>query len=176
MSALVVGLGRSDRGDDAVGLVVARRLAPLSRSGSLGDTRVVETEDPAGLLDLWPGHELVVVVDAVRSGAPPGTLHRLDTGAPHPALAPSAWRATGRGGTHALGLAAVLELARALHRLPARLVLVGVEAAGFDHGAELSQAVSSAVGPAVAVITAMLGGEDAGWSEGVTVDVSGRAR
>jgi len=48
-------------------------------------------------------------------------------------------------GTHAFGLGAVVELARALQRLPDRLVLVGVEAESFDHGAPLSPAVRSAV-------------------------------
>jgi hydrogenase maturation protease len=39
----------------------------------------------------------------------------------------------------------VLELARSLDRLPRRLVVVGVEAGQFDHGAPLSEAVKAAV-------------------------------
>jgi hydrogenase maturation protease len=137
----VVGLGGPDRGDDAVGVVVARAVA----ARHLPDVDVVAHEDPTDLVELWSGRELVVVVDAVRSSAEPGTLVLIETGADGERLPESAWGRTGRGGTHAFGLAAAVELARALHRLPGRVVLVGVEAASFDHGAPLSPAVGAAV-------------------------------
>ncbi|MGB8649776.1 MAG: peptidase M52, partial [Mycobacteriales bacterium] len=67
-----------------------------------------------------------------------------------------AWAATGRAGTHALGLAAAVELARVLDRLPRRLVVVGVEAADFAHGAPLSAPVAAAVDHAAAAVTALV--------------------
>jgi hydrogenase maturation protease len=76
------------------------------------------------------------VIDAVRSGAPPGTIHRLD-GDP-----PAAMRL---GSTHAIGLAEAIELGRALDRLPAHLELYGIEGAHFETGAELSPEVARAV-------------------------------
>lgn len=139
-SPLVIGLGAPDRGDDAVGAAVARAVA-LRVSGVV----VVDHEDPTGLLDLWSGHPLVGVVDAVRSGAAPGTVHVFTTGPEGPPVPASSWLAAGAGGTHAIGLAEMVELGRALGRLPDRLVIVGVEAAGFDHGAPLSPAVAAAV-------------------------------
>ena len=151
-SAVVIGLGSIDRGDDAVGPIVARAVA----AQGLGGVRVVEHEDPTGLIDLWTGHDLVVVVDAVRSGRPSGTLHHVETGAGAAPLPPSTWADTGRGGTHALGVAAMVELARALDRLPDRLVVVGVEAGGFDHGAPLTPPVADAVGRAVALVVSVL--------------------
>ncbi len=77
-TTLVVGLGSADRGDDAVGGHVARAVAALA------DPRVVvvvEHEDPTDLIELWTGHDRVVVVDATWSGGPPGTLHLIETGA-----------------------------------------------------------------------------------------------
>jgi hydrogenase maturation protease len=62
----VIGLGSPDRGHDAVGHWVARRVARLYLPG----VSVVEHEDPTGLIDLWSGSDLAVWVDAVRSGAP----------------------------------------------------------------------------------------------------------
>ncbi|GAA1148491.1 hydrogenase maturation protease [Nocardioides aquiterrae] len=143
---LVIGLGAPDRGDDAVGAAVAGAVATR-----LAGIAVVAHEDPTGLLDVWAGHSPVVVVDAVRTGAPPGTVHRLETGtADRPIRA-------GHGSTHALGLAEVVELARALGRLPERLVVVGVEADRFDHGAPLSPAVAAAVPVAVRRVCEELG-------------------
>lgn len=151
-AALVVGLGSVDRGDDGVGPAVSRAVGALGLPG----VRVVEHEDPTALLDLWSGHDLVVVVDAVTSGRPPGALHHLEIDLRSPRLPESAWSSAGRGGTHALGLAAVVELARALHRLPAHLVIVGVEAATFDYGVPLSDPVAQAVEAAVARVVSIL--------------------
>ncbi len=149
---LVVGLGSVDRGDDAWEPLVARAVARAALPG----VRVVEHEDPTALLDLWDGHDPVVVVDAVCSGSAPGTLHRIETGAGLPPIPESAWSRTGRGGTHAFGAAAAIELARALHRLPPRLVVVGVEATAFDHGAPLSDPVADAVDAAVATVVGIV--------------------
>lgn len=147
---LVIGLGSPDRGDDAVGAAVARAVA-----ARLPDVTVVDHEDPTALLELWAGHTPVVVVDAVRSEAPAGTLHILETGPCGPPLGARPWAQSGPGGTHAVGLGEMVELGRALGRLPERLVVVGVEGACFDHGAPLSAAVASVVPDVVARVCAL---------------------
>jgi hydrogenase maturation protease len=169
LAALVVGLGSTDRGDDAVGAVVARRVATLGLPG----VQVLEHEDPTALIDLWSGLRQVVVVDAVCSGRPAGTLHRLDTSAGGAPLPGSTWADAGRGGTHAFGLAAVMELARALHRLPGSLVVIGIEASGFGYGAPLSAPVDGAVEAAVAEVLSALDGVPAGDGEGGGTGVPG---
>jgi hydrogenase maturation protease len=147
-ATLVVGLGHPDRGDDGVGPAVARvvaaHLPPDAR------TRVVVHGDPTALLDLWEGHDHVVVVDAVVTGLPPGTLHRVDLGSTVPRRA----RRTGEAGTHGLGVVDVVELGRALHRVPARVVVVGVEAGCLDVGTGLTAPVAAAVDEAAAVVRA----------------------
>ena len=136
---LVVGLGHPDRGDDGVGPAVARLAARLVPDG----VTVVEQQDPAGLLDAWEAAQMVVVTDAVRSGRPPGTVQVL-----HACHGPLPVR-TGAGDTHGFGLAEVIELGRALGRLPPELVIVGVEAEQFRPGEPLSPRVA-AVGDAAA--------------------------
>ena len=140
--SLVVGLGRVDRGDDAIGPEVVRTLA--DRCGP--DVEVVESDQPADLLDLWPGRALVVVVDAVRSGAPPGTIQVFHLGADDASPVQDGWRSSGQGGTHSLGIDGVVGLARVMGTLPSRLVLVCVEGSSFEHGAAMSSAVAGAVG------------------------------
>ena len=143
--ALVVGLGSPDRGDDAVGPTVARRVAALRLPG----IQVVEREDPTSLIDLWGDRDLAIVVDALCSDGVPGTQMIMESGVGLAPLPEDAWTRTGRGGTHAFGLAAAVELSRALHRLPRRLVLIGIEAGGLEHGEPLSAPVGAAVEPAV---------------------------
>ncbi|WP_372592631.1 hydrogenase maturation protease [Actinotalea sp.] len=141
MTWLVVGLGNADRGDDAVGPVVAAGIAGLGMDG----VDVLVHEDPTGLLDLWLAYDGVVVVDAIRTGAPPGTIVTMEVGPRAGPVADKAWARTGRGGTHAFGLAAAIELGRALGRLPDRLVVVGVEVAVTDHRPGLSREVHRAL-------------------------------
>ena len=140
MTRLVLGLGHPDRADDGVGAAVVRCLSGHCPS----DVQPSTVDDPLSLIDLWSVAERVVVVDAVVSGASPGTVHTMDvTHDPLP-VPPGA-----AGGSHALGLAATIELARAIDRLPPRLVVVGVEVETTGPGAALSARVAAAV-PAAA--------------------------
>ena len=79
-------------------------------------------------------------MDAVRSGAPAGTIHRFDASA---TALPETFR--GSTSTHALGLIGVIELGRTLGRLPARVVVYGIEGEHFKHGQELSPHVAGAL-------------------------------
>ena len=55
-----------------------------------------------------------------------------------------------RGSTHAFGVGEVIELARALGRLPGRVIVYGVEGAEFAACDGLSPAVAAAVEPLAA--------------------------
>lgn len=143
---LVIGLGNPDRGDDAVGVEVAREVAAERL-----DVSVLEFDDPSEALDAWDVGDAVVVTDAIRSGGHPGELHVVDAVAHK--LPAGRWST---GGTHALGLAAVVELARALGQLPRSLVVVGVEARAFGHGTPMSDPVAAAVPAATAAVMAAI--------------------
>lgn len=135
MTFLVLGVGHPDRGDDAAGWLVAARLEDLP--GVIA--RQVSADPAAWLTDpWWDRAESVVIVDAVVTGAPPGTIHRWT-----PDTLPR--RAVTGGGTHDLGVADTLALAAALGRLPDRLEVVGVEGAAFTVGAQASTPVRRAV-------------------------------
>ena len=147
-AAAVIAVGNPLRADDGAGVEVVRRLAGRVPAG----VRLIELGgDPAGLLDAWEGLGTVVVVDAVRSGGEPGTIHRLDASTePLPAR-------TGSASTHGLGLAEALELGRALGRLPARVVVVGIEVADDrTAGGKLSRPVQDAIEDAAASVLAEL--------------------
>jgi hydrogenase maturation protease len=132
----VVGIGNAWQGDDGAGLAAARRLRERAPEGVV----VKELEgEPVSLVDALDGAEEVILVDAVRSGAEPGTVHRIDaSGEPLPATLSAA-------STHPLGVGEAIELARALGRLPRRVVLYGIEAQSLAAGDELTPAVARAV-------------------------------
>ena len=125
---LVIGIGNPDRGDDAAGLAVAGRVRAAAPAG----VTVIELDgDQLALLDAWDGAADVYVVDAACSGGEPGSVYRFDASAP-------LGGEFSRRGTHLLSLADVIELARALHRLPARLTGFGIEGAAYELGTPLS--------------------------------------
>jgi hydrogenase maturation protease len=122
----VIGIGNPLRGDDAIGLLVARRVRELV------DPRWrIELEgEPARLIDAWQGAGLAVVVDAVKTGAPPGTVIRIDaTADPQPRFPRH------RRTPLVLGRR---WLARALDRLPEHLIVFGIEGSGFQPSSDLS--------------------------------------
>jgi hydrogenase maturation protease len=138
MSAVVViGIGNTFRGDDAAGIEVARMLRDLVPT----EVKVLEHDgEPISLLDAWEGASTAYVIDAVRAQDPTGTLHRIEIR--EGALVPSSPR---RDSSHALGLGEAVSLARALERLPERLVLIGITGEAFEAGDALSDTVRGAV-------------------------------
>lgn len=135
---LVIGVGNALRRDDAAGLEIVRRMRARAEAGEIA-TYLHEGEALA-LLDIWEGADAVVLVDAIRSGARPGTIHRVDATS---AAIPVALR--GSSSTHAVGAGEAIELARALGRLPRTVLLFGVEGHRFDAGERLSEEVEAIV-------------------------------
>lgn len=134
---LVIGLGQEWRGDDAAGLLVARRLRQPAGS------RVTVVENSGSLTDLlaaWDGVEAAILIDAVRSGGRPGEIYRFPVHErPLPAeLFPAT-------STHAWGVAQAVALGRVLQQLPPYLTIYGIESRNFDLGQEFSPAVAEAI-------------------------------
>lgn len=139
---LVAGIGSVLLGDDGIGPYVIRSL-----EANYVFDEGIEIEDlgtPAlDLIDHITGLDALIVVDAVKNGAAPGTVTlyrkpeltrqapvvRLD---PHsPALCDALWAAEFYGGA------------------PSEVLLVGVSAGSFEGGCELSEAVRASAGRAV---------------------------
>jgi hydrogenase maturation protease len=143
---VVIGIGHRDRGDDAAGRIVADRL----RHQALAGVTIVDTDGEAGrLLDLFDGADRVVIIDAARSGAAPGTVHRLDARA---GALPGEFALS----THAMGLAESVELARTLGQLPSTCIVYAIEATSFALGAPLSPPVAAVVDSVVELVVAEL--------------------
>lgn len=147
---LLIGVGTDHRGDDRCGLDVVRAL----RERLAGRARVAEcTGDITDLLDLWAGVAEVIVVDAVRSGKPAGTVVRLELpGTELPLL--------GATSTHGLSLPEAIGLGRSLGQFPAHLVIYGIEAENLEMGDGLSVAVAHGVREAVVQVATEIEARD----------------
>jgi hydrogenase maturation protease len=144
----LIGIGNRFRSDDSI---VPRVVDELKSHGDNLD--IIEYGgDGATLIDLWDGFDRIVIVDATRSGAPPGTIHRLD------AIAQEIPSTFFNYSTHAFSVAEAIEVARRIDRLPREMLLVGIEGENFDAGLELSPPVARALPIVLAEITAQIPG------------------
>ena len=142
MLVLVLGVGNRTRGDDGAGPCIAEQVAALALPG----VEVVVEAEPLALIEIMAGHDVVVLVDAVAPQGDAGRVHVWD-GDSLPR-----GRAMRAVGSHGMGVRDALELAGALHSLPSRLTVVGVEGESFDVGAPLSEAVRGSLGEAVQAV------------------------
>jgi len=101
---------------------------------------VIEAER-AGIeiMELMQGARAVILVDAVRSGQAPGTIHRLD--ASNSAIGTLVFPHS----SHAISALDALELARTLGTLPPTVILFGIEAGDTEAGQPLSPQVARAL-------------------------------
>jgi len=136
---LVLGLGNALLSDDGVGPALIEQLLQDA------DVRKNQTEFLDGgtqglaLLGHLSGRKAVVIVDALATGAPPGTTTVLD--------AVEAFRMGSRraGTAHEGNAGELLAIARMLDEVPERLFVVGIEPESLAPGCGLSQPVRRAL-------------------------------
>ena len=145
---LIVGLGNILLEDDGLGVraveALARDFTPppgvrMLDGGTLG----------LALLGELAEARRVVLVDAVASDDPPGTLVRLCGADVEPAV-------RGKLSPHQIGVADLLDALRLLDRFPESVSLLGLTPATIELGAELSPAVEDALPALVAAIASEL--------------------
>ncbi|MFN2300009.1 MAG: hydrogenase maturation protease [Anaerolineales bacterium] len=148
MRLLVLGIGHELRGDDGAGPQAVRcwqQQHPAVLHDPIIDILLMETPG-LELLDYLEGADAAVLVDAVTSGKPPGTVQVFD---PFPESRPSAGEKT----AHGFGIAESIALARtAGKRLPDVLILIGIEVSQVALGSNLSEPVRLAMPQAVKAI------------------------
>lgn len=143
MKTLILGLGNPIVSDDSVGL----RVSAIMKQRLAGRADVEVSEDYWGglrLMERLIGYDRAIVIDAICTGAPPGTLHRLtpdDIGTQRSASA------------HDVNLATALEFGRqAGVSLPPNesIMLIGIEAENvLDFSERCTPAVEAAIPKAV---------------------------
>jgi len=147
---VVIGVGNRWRRDDAVGLEVVDALRERVDDTAEPSVVLVESDgEPTRLLDAFELAPMVMMVDAVVTGAAPGTVHRFtDEDLPDQ---------MGIGqSSHLVQLVESIQLGKLLGKLPNGLVLIGIEATDFDNGEGMTDPIAAAVETAVEEISTLL--------------------
>ena len=155
VDTVVIGLGNVVLSDDGIGVHVVRRLRDRY---PLEDRVELVEGGTAGLL-LLPhiaDARRVIIVDAIDTGAPAGTLVRL--------AGEEWWRAFELHLTpHDVGLRDLLAAAQLSGAWPSQLVLHGAQPACTAIGTELSETLAAALDPLASAVVADLVGWEA-WA------------
>lgn len=145
MKTLILGVGSSILSDDAVGLVVAKRLE--ERLGARDDVDFGFNEE-AGftLLEESIGYDRLVVIDSILTGREPGTVMRFglsDLG-----------RTIHSNSPHGMNLATVMELGRREGMdVPDEVMIYAIEVVDtLTFGEELTPEVAARVDDIVKLI------------------------
>ena len=155
---LISGMGNVLRRDDGFGVEVARRLAQEHgriAAGSGARLKIIEVGIGGIHLvqELMDGYDVLVVVDAMEHGSPPGTVHVLEAEVDDL----GAWTEDERGDfladMHYTTPSKAMILAKALGVLPPAVFIVGCQPSEVgDLGIGLSEPVARAVAVAVGEI------------------------
>ncbi len=125
----IIGIGNRLRGDDALGPLMIDAL----RAGADVDLELIDAgSDALGLIEYLEDRKQVVLVDACRMGAEPGTVRCFQ---------PPEVRLVLRDdplSLHGLGLAETLQLAASLQMLPEDLKIIGIEPDSIQFNRNLS--------------------------------------
>jgi hydrogenase maturation protease len=139
----IIGCGNCDRGDDAAGVLVARRLLELGVETLGVENAGLEIIEHSGesfsLMDSWTGSDRVVLIDATAPSGTPGQIRIWNV--PADRLPGDVFPCS----THAYGVREAVELACAMNLLPRILLVCGIEGKQFCFGAPLSPEVERAV-------------------------------
>ena len=134
---LVLGLGNVLLADDGVGSAAVTELR--DRYEPCDGARVLDGGTLGlSLLPYLDQADIVILVDAIRADAPPGSFVRLDGDNVGPAVAT-------RLSPHQIGVADLLDGARWLDRYPARVILLGLVPESIELALGLTPSVARAL-------------------------------
>lgn len=133
---VILGVGNLLLSDEGVGVHVAHELMKLDLPPEVS---VVEGgTDGFRLLNVITGADRVIVIDAVKGGADPGSIYRFDV--KDVRNVPSGFRTS----VHQIGILEVIDLSVLIGKTP-RTTVIGVEPKSLEMSMELSPEVKEKI-------------------------------
>jgi hydrogenase maturation protease len=148
LRTLVIGVGNFLRCDDGAGVHVVNRLKTEAPHIDAEDVAMGSIE----IIEAMKGYDRVIIVDAVRTGAEPGTIFRVNVsgGEEPPVIASS----------HGVDLVTTLKLGARLFQeeMPREQIIIGVEAEDITTlSEECTPPVEAAINRVVEDIISLVG-------------------
>jgi hydrogenase maturation protease len=133
---VILGVGNLLLSDEGVGVHVANELMKMSLPPEV--TVVEGGTDGFGLLNIITDANRLIVIDAVKGDAAPGSIYRFDFGEVR--HCPSGFKTS----VHQIGILEVLDLSELIGKTP-RTTVIGVEPKSLEMGMELSSEIKARI-------------------------------
>lgn len=139
---VVIGIGNILLGDEGVGVRIVKEL----RKRDLPEN--VEVHDGAtsgmALLNFLEGKDKVIIVDAVKGGEEPGTIHQfsIDEALEKPEMV----------SLHDIDFVMAYQTSKDILELTDDITVIGVEPKTIEYGMELSEEVENAISHAIELV------------------------
>ena len=145
---VILGIGNLLLSDEGIGVHVAHELMKMDLPPGVS---VVEGgTDGFRLLNVIAGADRLIVVDAVRSGAAPGSVYRFDVNDVR--SVPSGFMTS----VHQVGILEVIELSDLIGKRP-RATVIGVEPKSLEMRMELSPEVKEKIPKIIELVLEEIG-------------------
>jgi len=132
----IIAIGNTLCGDDGIGYSVLQDLR--ERSSFPGIPLINCGVDVLSLIDHFSDTEHVIIIDAVKMGAQPGTIKVFETSDVEFTVLSNLFS------LHGINLANVLELAEIIGAVPDKITIIGIEPEQIHVGKGLSSTVANA--------------------------------
>jgi hydrogenase maturation protease len=139
---IIIGIGNEFRGDDAAGLVVAKRLKTAQSTAEVQE----QSGEGAALMASWTGYDSVIIIDAVEAGGEPGEIFSFDV------ITEPLPTKFFHYSTHNFSVAEAVETARALGSLPSKMWVYGIQGESFELGRPITERVSESIDQVVLLV------------------------
>lgn len=126
---IIIGIGNEFRGDDAVGIIIARKLKKDFPTLEIIEFQQTELD----LIDYFKRFKSVVLIDAISSTeSKKGTIEKfiIDQDFEFSRL--------NYFSSHSISLGEILGIAKIMNSLPNKLVIIGINASNFQMGTQIS--------------------------------------
>jgi hydrogenase maturation protease len=133
---VILGVGNLLLSDEGVGVHVANELMKMELPAGVS---VVEGgTDGFRLLNIITEADRVIIIDAVKGGAEPGTIYHFDINEVQ--SCPSGFRTS----VHQIGILEVVDLSGLIGKTP-RTTVIGIEPKSLEMGMELTPEIKSKI-------------------------------
>jgi hydrogenase maturation protease len=133
---VILGVGNLLLSDEGVGVHIADELLKTSLPPEVS---VIEGgTDGFRLLNIITEADRLIIIDALKGDAPPGSIYRFDIGEVH--SAPSGFKTS----VHQIGILEVLDLSELIGKTP-HTTVIGVEPKSLEMGMELSPEIKAKI-------------------------------
>lgn len=142
---IIIGLGNPILSDDSVGVLTARSLNNVQEVREVADVQEVYAGG-LRLLDHLVGYRRAIIIDAMQTGAPPGTVRRFSIS--------DLPKTRNLASTHDADLPTALAAGKALGmKLPGEIAIIGIEAEDVvNFGEKLTPAVERGMEEAIRLV------------------------